>query len=78
MPPPGGKGRGAGWGQLHLAAFDFGNIKDVIDQGKLELGGEGYFVYAFVEAFRIAGVLFGDCGQAYDGAHGRADIMGHA
>ena len=63
---------------MHLAAFDFGNIKDVIDQGKLELGGEGYFIYAFVEAFRIAGVLFGDCGQAYDGAHGRADIMGHA
>ena len=42
---------------MHLAAFDFGNIKDVIDQESWNWEARASFIYAFVEAFRIAGVF---------------------
>ena len=63
--------------QRHLAAFDVGQIQHAVDKAQQILAGEVDLLQAVRHAGGVVDVFFRQRGEAHDGVHGGADIVGH-
>ncbi len=64
--------------QLHAAAFNAAHVQDVVDQAQ-QMGAGGVDLCKIVlDLLGVVDVGLGQGGEAHDGVHGGADIVGHA
>ena len=63
--------------QAHLAAFDLGDVQDVIDERQQETGRQGDIVQALAEPFGVAHVHARNGRHADDRVHRRSDVVRH-
>ena len=64
--------------QCGLAGLDFTDVQNIVDQSQQMLAGGGDFSGVLHHFLRIVYVSGQEGGKAYDGVHGRADVMAHA
>ena len=63
--------------QMDLSAFDAAHIQHIVDEGEQVVAGSEGLGEVILHPFLVVDVADRQCGEADDGIHGGADIMGH-
>ena len=63
--------------QFQLSAFYLRDIQNVVDQRQQMIAGQTDFPKALTRRLHIPKILLGNGCKAYDGIHGRADVVRH-
>ena len=63
--------------QMDLSAFDAAHIQHIVDEGEQVIAGSEGLGEVILHPFLVVDVADRQCGEADDGIHGGADIMGH-
>ena len=63
--------------QLQLSAFYLRYIQNIVDQRQQMIAGQSDFPKTLTRRLNIPEILLGNRRKAYDGIHGRADVVRH-